>query len=479
MAAVTEIDLFAGEVAWNFATARYWLGDKLRPEVRKLIDDELERRIFTPFTGMVAVGKPRVWWLTGTNNWNAVCMAGVIGAAMANIPSPERRAFFAASAEKYIQFFLKGFTPDGYCSEGVGYWNYGFGHYVMLAETLKQASGGKVDMMDSDHVRQIAQYGRRIEILPGVFPAFSDSETTSRADVQIMAFLSRRYGWGMKDVEAKGLGLAGGRSRGLFTLGLFGFPNSATQMPAAAPEAGPPALRDNFTDAGILVCRPAPGSGCALGLAVKGGHNAANPHTHDQLDVGSYTVALGRATPILDPGAEVYTARTFSNNRFDSNILNSFGHPVPRVAGRLQEMGSQAVAKVVKTEFTDAADTLVLDLSAAYKVEGLKRLERTFVFSRLGAGKITVSDAVAFDSPQEFETALITFGEGKRLGPNQLQVGDERGRVNVEIATGGSEFKIVPEVIHENVHGGYTPTRIGIRLAKPVAAATITLTITP
>ena len=55
-------------------------------------------------------------------------MAGVIGTAMANIESRERRAFFAASAEKYIQYFLKGLTPDGYCSEGVGYWNYGFGH---------------------------------------------------------------------------------------------------------------------------------------------------------------------------------------------------------------------------------------------------------------------------------------------------------------------------------------------------------------
>ena len=55
---------------------------------------------------------------------------------------------------------------------------------------------------------------------------------------------------------------------------------------------------------------------------------------------------------------------------------------MPRVAGRLQEMSREAVAKVVKTEFTDAADTLVLDLSGAYKVPELKKLERTFVFSR-------------------------------------------------------------------------------------------------
>ena len=112
-------------------------------------------------------------------------------------------------------------------------------------------------------------------------------------------------------------------------------------------------------------------------------------------------------------------------------------------------MSREAVAKVVKTDFTDAADMLVLDLSSAYKVPELKKLERTFVFSRRGAGKITVSDAVEFDSPQEFETALITFGEGKRLAPNRLQVGDDREHVIVEIATDGGEFRIVPEVIHE------------------------------
>ena len=301
---IVEIDLFAGEAAWNLATARYWLGDKLSPEVRKLIDGELERRIFAPFTGMVTEGKPRMWWLSGTNNWNAVCMAEVIGTALANIESRERRAFFAASGEKYIQNFLSGFTPDGYCSEGVGYWNYGFGHYVMLAETLKQATGGKIDLMESDHVRQIAMYGRRIEILPGICPAFSDSEPSGRPDVQIMAFLSRRYGWGLKDVEAKGLGLAEGRSRSLVGLGVYGFPNSATKMPAAAATTGTAPLRDNFADAGILICRPAPGSTHALGLAVKGGRNAETTGTHDQLDIGSYTVALGHSTPILDPGAE-------------------------------------------------------------------------------------------------------------------------------------------------------------------------------
>ena len=56
---------------------------------------------------------------------------------------------------------------------------------------------------------------------------------------------------------------------------------------------------------------------------MKGGHNAEQ-HNHN--DVGSFIVALGHSTPLVDPGAEVYTGRTFSRRRYDSNVLNSFGH---------------------------------------------------------------------------------------------------------------------------------------------------------
>ena len=107
-------------------------------------------------------------------------LAGVIGAALATIDSRQRRAFFVAAMEQRISKFLHGITPDGYCSEGVGYWNYGFGHYTMLAETVWQATGGKVDMLQDPQARQIALFGRRMEILPDVFPAFADCHPGER-----------------------------------------------------------------------------------------------------------------------------------------------------------------------------------------------------------------------------------------------------------------------------------------------------------
>ena len=471
-----DIDLGSSATSWNLATADYWLGDKLSDPIRKLIRSELERRTFQPFESYVAKGEPRLWWATGTNNWNAVCLAGVTGSALAMIESPERRAFFVASAEKYVENFLRGFTPDGYCSEGVGYWNYGFGHYVLLSETILQATGGKVDLMADPRVQQIARFGPRMEIVPGIYPAFADCHVSSHPDTRLMAFLSRRFGLGLRDVEKEGLLLAGGPSSSLFTLGVHGFASSASKMPAAEGPAPERPLRDWFPDAGILICRPAPGNERGLGVALKGGHNAEH-HNHN--DVGSFVVALAGGTPLLDPGSEVYTGRTFSGQRYQSGVLNSFGHPVPLVAGKMQKTGGSAAAEVLKTEFTDEADTLVLDLRAAYPMEGLKKLQRTFVFSRKGAGSLTVTDEVEFAAPQSFATALVTFYKWRKADGDRLLVGEGAEAVRVEIATGGHKFEIEAEKIEEDLPGGRIPTRLGINLIEPVTRATMTLTITP
>ena len=470
----TEIDLQSSAESWGLATAAFWLGERLSPATRKLIADELERRTFTPFTSAVTSGKPKLWWVTGTNNWNSVCLAGVTGAALAQIESPQRRAFFVAAAEKNVRNFLDGITPDGYCSEGMGYWNYGFGNYVLLAETIKQATGGQVDLMEGEKVRRLALFGLGMEILPGTYPAFADCSPNSRPDTSLMAFLSRRYGLGLVETERRGLLLASG-ARALSHLGVYGFDNSASRTPAVST---PPAhrLREWFSDAGILICRPTSAESRGLGAALKGGHNAEH-HNHN--DVGSFVVALAGGTPLVDPGAEVYTARTFSAKRYDSNLLNSFGHPVPRVAGTLQRTGREAAAKILKSEFTDTTDTLQMDIRSAYTVKELTKLERTFVFSREGAGSLQVIDEVEFQTPQEFGTALITFSKWKQLAPNRLQVGEGPQAVEVRIDAGQGELRIEPTEIQEHLHGKDLPTRLGIDLTRPTQKAKITLTIAP
>ncbi len=468
------IDLRVAGESWNMATAYYWLGEKLSPKTRKLVRDELERRTFTPFENALKTGKPGLWWLRGTNNWNAVCLAGVNGAAQAMIEDPKRRAFFIAAAEMYVQNFLRGFTPDGYCSEGVGYWNYGFGHYTMLAETVYQATDGKVDMFADPRVKKDAWFAPSMEILPGVYPAFADCTPGSQPYAPFVAFLSRRFGFGLKQFEREGLGLKIGPSERLFALGLFGWDNSAMDVALVDGKPVADSLRSWFPDAGVLICRPKPGQNGALGVAIKGGHNAEH-HNHN--DVGTYLVAIGKSTPLVDPGAEVYTARTFSSKRYDSIVLNSFGHPVPLVAGQMQRTGRSAAGKVLRKEFTDETDTIVFDIASAYKVKGLKKLHRTFIYSRKGLSELTVIDEVEFESPQHFGTAFITFDSDTKISGHKIYVGD----VVVFVDTGGLRYRITPVEILEDVRTKQQPWRFGIDLGPrtPIAKATVTLRIAP
>ena len=463
--------------AWHLATANYWLGDKLSPEIRKLIAVELERRVFTPFTGMVTNGKPRIRSMYARNNHNAVDLAGVTGAALAQIDSRERRAFFVAAAENYIEAYLSGFTPDGYCSEGVGYWNYGFSHYMMLAESIKQATGGKVDWMAQERIIPIALFSRRIEIMPGVYPAFADCDVNPQPDPAVINYLNRRYGWGLEEQSQSGTVSASNEDgqHGMFEIGVFAFPNTLAGLHS---EKKPTAwkLRDWFPDGGVLVSRPKTVTPHGMGVALKGGHNAEQ-HNHN--DVGSFVVGIGKTTPIVDPGTVIYDAHTWGPHRYDSNLLNSFGHSVPRVAGQLQSTGLKAHAKILKTNFSDVADTLVMDLSSAYAVDSLEKLQRTFEYVHEGPGKLTVTDEVEFSRPESFGTALIALDKWNQTGRNRLQIGQGTDTLEVEIIAEGGECSLRAQEIKENAPFHLVPTRLGIDFTKPVTKAKITTVITP
>jgi hypothetical protein len=264
---------------------------------------------------------------------------------------------------------------------------------------------------------------------------------------------------------------------------MYSFPNSASRAPLSQKSSSGPGIRSWFDEAGILISRPGPNSSSNLAVALKGGHN--NEH-HNHNDVGSFVVVLDDKPLLLDPGGEIYTARTFSSRRYESNVLNSFGHPVPVVNGKLQQTGGKARARIIKQNFTDSTDTLVMDISSAYNIPELKKLERKFVYSRTGKGYLTVTDAVTFSRPCNFSTALITYDNcavrhpaGKQSPSGSLIVHDSNKSLHVDIKITGSDFVIKPETINEDVSARKKPTRIGINLIGPVKHAIVSMKITP
>ena len=100
---------------------------------------------------------------------------GTVAAALNIVESKERRAFFIAGAEFFSERdFFNGFTNDGYCSEGMGYWNYGFGNYLQLSAEIRYATHGKVDMLRFPKVRAVLDYAPTLEIDKGIYAVFAD-----------------------------------------------------------------------------------------------------------------------------------------------------------------------------------------------------------------------------------------------------------------------------------------------------------------
>ncbi|MGN0853585.1 MAG: hypothetical protein ACI4Q3_09445 [Kiritimatiellia bacterium] len=399
-----HVDLMAGCISLALAFCHDWLGERLPAATRAKMYAELDRRTFQPYLRH-ARGQEKIpghWWFHCGNNWNSVCNACVVRTALAVVEDRRLRAEFVAFAEGSVPFALAGYTDDGYCSEGMGYWNYGYGHHLEMGLAVRAATGGKVDFFADPKCRAVMEYAYGFQLQSGLSPHFADGG--GNASPAYLA-LGRQIWSDLANTAAlRAEPFHGGPA--LFSLRAFG------QEPApVAPALDELPARSWFSDAQVLISRVHHADRTMrMALAVKGGHNA---ELHNHNDVGTYCIMLDGTEMAGDPGGEIYTRRTFSKDRYVSKVLNSYGHPVPVVGGSLQQTGRAAAAKVVSRVFTDGTDTLVLDCTAAYDVKALKSLVRTVVFDRAG-DRIEISDRAVFTEPTAFEVPVVTYREFTR-----------------------------------------------------------------
>ncbi len=485
------IDLSASTRAWTVATTDYWLGDKLKPETRQRIRTELQRRIFGRYEAAVKSGHPHWWWMNNGANWNAVCHAGVTGAALAILPSKQERALYIQAAQDTMPYYIGGFGDDGYCREAMNYWRYGFGNYLCLSETIYEATQGKINMFAGDKIRRIALFPHHFEIMDGIYPALGDAElileppATPEAGADLLLFINQRWGMGwtdLKEADSEMYVYHPGGNR-LAGVGIFGFPlptygGSVVAGSAPSPaEAASDSLRYYFPDGGMLITRSEQPGKARMGVSIKGGNNN-NPHGHP--DNGSYVVVVNDETLIVDPGAEPYNAKTFGPHRLESMMLNSYGHDVPYVGKTLQNIGPSAEGKIVSTDFTPDKDTLVMDLSTSYSVPGLKKLIRTFVLDR-SRPALEITDEAEFDQPTDFGTALVTTSSVKEQGPGSFLISGKTSAVQATV-TVDDNLSIANTIEPITSHSGAVaskPMRLGVNLTAPAQKVVMHTVIVP
>lgn len=467
------VELSTASYAQNIAQAIYLLQDKLSPSIREQAIAALYQRAFNPLLKTIQTNNDDHGWLTGTNNWNAVCLSGVTGAALTVIRDKKERATFVAIAERYIKNFVAGFPADGYCTEGLSYFNYGFGRYITLREIVLQATSGKLDLFsENPTINKIAWFLPNMEIINGVYPAIGDCKQFAQPSSSILQYVSKTFGMGLSDYEKANLQ---GRTNDLQEDLMSVFPNSASAA-ALTQHNGQQgtALRGFFDVAGVLTVRPAEAHPHAMGATLKGGNN--NEH-HNHNDLGSFTIVVGNEILIGDPGSIPYTAKTFSPQRYEYKTLGSYGHPVPLIGGMQQRPGAEARASILAASFADKKDVFSMDIASAYGVPGIKKMIRTFTYSRGRTESLQMNDAFGFAAPQIFESALITRCKWKKIAANQLMIEGEKEKLVVTITSQEGPFSIESEVISEEKGAPYT--RLALRLNHPVKSGEFVMEFSP
>lgn len=460
-----HVDLMAGHIGLSMAICLDWLGARLPEATRVKMRAELERRILKPHL-LHARGEKthgQHWWFHSRNNWNSVCNGNVVRIALAVVEDRKLRAEFVAFAEESVPYALSGYTPDGYCSEGMGYWNYGYGHHLEMGVSVRNATGGKVDFFADPKCKEVMKYAYGFQVQDGKSPHFADGG--GNASAQYLALGRQVWPDLVNTAALKNNPFVGGAP--IASLRAFG------REPApVAPTMDVLPLRSWFPDAQVLISRVHhPKRTMNFGIAMKGGHN---DELHNHNDVGSYYIMLDGVEMSGDPGGETYTRRTFSKDRYVSKVLNSFGHPVPVVGGKLQSTGRKAAAKILRAEFTDEKDVLEFEYASAYAVPALKSLIRTMTFNRT-SNEITITDRIVCTEPTTFEVPVITYRTWKKNADATQFVFDKSKDTHRKMlldVKSSAAVKFAEESIENPDHP--SPQRLSFAFAEPVTDAEFT-----
>ncbi|MBU1336366.1 MAG: heparinase II/III-family protein [Alphaproteobacteria bacterium] len=468
------VDLAAAMTALDLAEMDYLIGDALSPSLRARLRSEIDRRTVAPF-----LERNDHWWLHSTpdrqvNNWTAVCVAGVVGAACYLETDRDRLANIITRGLHSLADYLETFDSQGGSSEGPDYWSYGFGNYVVLAQLLHARTGGQVDLLDDPQIREIAQFPVRTVLTQGLWASFSDSDSNPTFHPGLLTHLAER----LELPALTELGMQNDFRVEVFNQFAWPLRQFAWPLPERNVAFGG-APHDWFADMAWMISRLDPGDPNSLRLAIKGGHN---DEMHNQNDVGSLIVVSKGRVVLTDPGRGRYSKAYFGPERYSNIMASSRGHSVPVVNGQEQAEGRQHAAAVLGHSHGEGADRLTLEMAAAYPAAaGIAALERDVVFDRsVPGGRVTLSDSFSFtDREGAFQSVLVT-PLAVEAGPETVRIGDAAGGVSVRF---DPRAVSVSTERHDGVEKQYAPsvdlTRVLFTALPRAARGQVNLEISP
>ena len=414
------IELFACETGALLATVSNILRDKLdnvSKEIRHRISSELKKRIITPYL------TEHFWWMGQEDepmcNWTIWCTQNILltAAQMNNDDLPLKEILEKAALS--VDFFLKDYGMDGCCDEGAMYYHHaGLCLYITTKLLNSMTDGAFDDCMHNPKIRNIAEYISNVHIYGRYYLNYADCapilEPAGAREYlfgkmidspALMSYAALDFSDSLKTFDEHYLKDEINLSYRLLTIMyedeiLRYASNNPIQIPAG---------NIYYKSAGVFVTRNGD-----VTLSVKAGDN---DDSHNHNDTGSIILYTNNKPALIDVGVESYTAKTFSDKRYEIWTMQSGYHNLPTIGGYDQLPGSSY--KATNVNVSDDLSSIELNIESAYPSECKLKFYKRYVSlssaykSTSGDAKdlpmLTIKDSWEFEQDAADKTIILNF----------------------------------------------------------------------
>ena len=466
------VDLGVGEISDELAWTWYLFKDefdKVHPLISTRLKQEIMNKAVKPYAERTDFGY--MGFKRGRpNNWNPWVNYNMLNCFLLLEDDPVKKLADVQKIINSLDKFLNGYSDDGGCDEGPSYWGAAGALFYENLAILKSVTGGKFDVFDNPLVQNIGRYFYKVNIHAPYFINFADADAKTGGDSysvyqygkaigdskmqQFGAYLAKLNKWGERSMSGK----ICDQMKELSSLSEI--------IKADAKEA----LVSDFwlPQTEVAGARDKADSYMGFFFGAKGGFNN---ESHNHNDVGSCVMYFDGKPCLIDVGREEYTAKTFSNRRYEIWTMQSGYHNLPVINGIEQKDGSKFKAK----NSTFSADTKTVkfstDIAGAYpETASVKSWLRTYSLVR---GKsFTISDKFELIRKTEGKTTsnLITSCKVSESAPGILKFEGDGFALNMKYNPKVVKPVIEFKEITDNLLKRYWPngvTRVILEFINP------------
>jgi hypothetical protein len=475
------------EAAAALAIGYDWLHDKLAPETRTTIRSALVEKALRP--ALDPARKAETWFWTRDNNWNQVCIGGLVLAALAIAEDePALCAEILERGREGIRHSQPPYAPDGIYPEGPSYWDYGTSYQVLLMAALRTALGTDWDLTRSPGFLESGDFmlhvtgpgGSMFNFADGgdgrgVHPAlFWMARERNRPDL-----LQLEWGWFPQIAAAEGTGRKRPINNRFLPLLLHWSPDAKALRSVTAPRAL------SWVGHGIqptAMHRTGWGAN-AVWVGFKGGRGSVN---HAHIDAGSFVLEAGGVRWAVDLGMQDYNSleskgialwgRGQDAQRWTVFRLNNRAHNTLTVSDQLHVV--DADAPILAHSADDPADRFTtVDLTRTLG-GNLTRAHRTLRLQSGGA--VRVEDALEGLAPGDsVRWAMHTRAAIAPEGSKATLAQDGKQLIATIVEPAGATFQAAP--LPEPTDGFNAPnpgvSRLWIDLPAPTGGGPLRIVV--